>query len=752
MVLGGFIVLVDDVDAADYDQDLGQKWSYSVQFVYTGSNANSIEWDFGDGTVVSSEDSSANWNPMHTYSEKGVYYITQTVGNTNGTTTFVCKIEIMGYPTVTLVHNNGSEDTVTEQSNYGVPAVQPEDPVNGTADFTGWYTDAECTQAYDWSSNVTAPITLYAGWSSETVTHTVSFDSGVSSQTVVDGSTATEPEVPVKDGYVFVQWTLDGQAYDFDTPVTQDISLVAEWTEISSVAQDLGQKWSYTIQFVFTGSNAQSIVWDFGDGSTSTEWNPAHQYAEKGVYYVKQTITNSNADIVTYYKVEVMGFPYITLVYNNGQENGTIQQDAYSVPATQPQDPVYDGNTFEGWFTDAGCTQAYDWSTGITVPITLYAKWSVEIVTHTVTFDSGVASQTIVHGQKATVPTEPTKAGYTFVQWILDGAAYDFDTPVTQDISLVAEWQILTFTVSFDFGVASQTIEYGKKATVPTQPTKAGHTFVQWTLNGSAYDFDTPVTSDISLTAQWQVNTYTVSFDSGVSSQTVEYGQKAVKPSDPSKSGYTFIQWTLNGEAYDFNAPVTGDISLVAQWSKDSDPTTYYRVTFDSDGGSSVSPRYVQKGYTMSAPIKPTKEGHTFDGWYLGDEPFDFNTPITSDITLKAHWKLNEYTVSFDSDVPSQKVQHGQTATEPAEPSKEGHTFDGWYLGDDLYDFGTPVTQDILLTAHWTAVDPGEGPGGSDEPGEDDGEKDLEEAFTRFLIVSFVAVLIGLVAFAIVRL
>lgn len=249
MVLGGFIVLVDDVDAADYDQNLGQQWSYSVQFVYTGSNANSIEWDFGDGTVVSSTESSANWNPSHTYYEKGVYYITQTVSNSNGTSTYVCKIEIMGYPTVTLVYNNGSEDTVTEQSNYGVPAVQPEDPVNGTAGFTGWYTDAECTRVYDWSSNVTAPITLYAGWSSETVTHTVSFDSGVPSQTVVDGSTATEPEAPSKDGHVFVRWTLDGQAYDFDTPVTQDILLVAEWQILSfTVSFDSGVA-SQTIEY-----------------------------------------------------------------------------------------------------------------------------------------------------------------------------------------------------------------------------------------------------------------------------------------------------------------------------------------------------------------------------------------------------------------------------------------------------------------------------------------------------------------------
>ena len=154
--------------------------------------------------------------------------------------------------------------------------------------------------------------------------------------------------------------------------VMMDVSS-AETTE-----QDLGQKWSYTIQFVFTGDNAESIEWDFGDGTTSTEWNPAHTYSEKGIYHVKQTVTNPNGSVETLYKVEVMGFPYVTLVYNNGQDNGTVQQSAYNVTAQRPADPVRDGYDFTGWFADDKCTQEFDWdNTKITEPVTVYAGWQV---------------------------------------------------------------------------------------------------------------------------------------------------------------------------------------------------------------------------------------------------------------------------------------------------------------------------------------------------------------------------------------
>ena len=140
--------------------------------------------------------------------------------------------------------------------------------------------------------------------------------------------------------------------------------------------KDLGSFWSYTVQFIFDGSDAQTISWDFGDGSEpSTEFNPRHEFPAKGVYIVTQTTSNTEGETVEHYRLEIKGFPYITLVYNNGSEDGTIQQDAYNVPATEPSAPVKDGSAFRGWYTDNGCTEPYDWSKGVTEPITLYAGW-----------------------------------------------------------------------------------------------------------------------------------------------------------------------------------------------------------------------------------------------------------------------------------------------------------------------------------------------------------------------------------------
>ncbi len=133
---------------------------------------------------------------------------------------------------------------------------------------------------------------------------------------------------------------------------------------------------------------------------------------------------------------------------------------------------------------------------------------------YTVTFDaaggSSVASQTVTKGQTATQPTAPTKAGYVFKGWTLNGAAYNFATPVTGNVTLVASWEEnapTTYTVTFDAAggssVASQTVTEGGVATEPTAPTKAGYVFKGWTLNGAAYNFATVVTGNITLVASW---------------------------------------------------------------------------------------------------------------------------------------------------------------------------------------------------------------------------------------------------------
>ena len=112
-------------------------------------------------------------------------------------------------------------------------------------------------------------------------------------------------------------------------------------------------------------------------------------------------------------------------------------------------------------------------------------------------------------------------------------------------------------------------------------------------------------------------------------------------------------------------------------------PATTYTVTFDSLGGTIVEPRTVKDGKTATRPADPTREGWTFVGWTLDGEPYDFATPVTRDLTLKARWSEITpvtpvvYTVTFDTGVGGdriapQSVTDGKTATRPADPTREG--------------------------------------------------------------------------------
>lgn len=201
------------------------------------------------------------------------------------------------------------------------------------------------------------------------------------------------------------------------------------------------------------------------------------------------------------------------------------------------------------------------------------------VETATVTFDAQGGepvpeAQTVVLGGVASKPADPTKDGFQFDQWMLDGQPYVFGTPVTQDITLVANW-IPIYTVTFNANGGSPTpvaqqVLSGQTATQPTAPTRSNYAFKGWLLNNQAYNFSTPVTSNITLTASWNP-IYTVTFNTDGGSpvpavQHVENGQKATQPTNPSKDTCTFQQWTLNGNAYNFNTAVTGNITLVAEY------------------------------------------------------------------------------------------------------------------------------------------------------------------------------------------
>jgi uncharacterized repeat protein (TIGR02543 family) len=248
-------------------------------------------------------------------------------------------------------------------------------------------------------------------------------------------------------------------------------------------------------------------------------------------------------------------------------------------------------------------------------------------------------------------------------------------------------------------------VQWGTKATEPeVEPTLYDHTFKGWYIGENEFDFDTLIYANTTITAVYQEN-LVVTFDSAggtaVAPISVLEGETIIQPTSPTKSGYTFNAWTLSGETFDFRDPITDDITLVATWLEN------FTVTFNSDGGSSVSAQEIADGNTATAPTAPTKDGYTFNEWYDGETLFNFTTPITSDITLTAHW-LENFTVTFDSqggsEVTAQEVADGSTATEPTpDPTKEANTFLYWSLTAEGTEFAftTPITADTTLYAIW---------------------------------------------------
>lgn len=221
----------------------------------------------------------------------------------------------------------------------------------------------------------------------------------------------------------------------------------------------------------------------------------------------------------------------------------------------------------------------------------------------------------------------------------------------------------------------------------------------------------------------WQIKTqgrvhvteeYTVTFNAyggfpTPDEQHVKSGEKAVLPVAPTLKGYTFAFWYLgedeqNATAYDFDTPVTGDITLTAKWNINK-----YTVTFNSYGGTPVPPaQEVEYGLTATEPATaPTKTGYTFDGWYLGDEKYDFSDAVEQNITLYANWEKNIYTVTYTDGVDGEEVFADQTYRVPFEdttpafkgnPTRDGYVFDGWKPA-----FSDTVTGNVTYVAQWTA-------------------------------------------------
>ena len=209
---------------------------------------------------------------------------------------------------------------------------------------------------------------------------------------------------------------------------------------------------------------------------------------------------------------------------------------------------------------------------------------------------------------------------------------------------------------------ATQQVTDGQCATVPTEPQVSGQRFIGWYNGNAAYDFTTPVTGDLRLTAAFEPippAVYTVTFIANGqthATQQVTDGQRATVPTEPQVSGQRFIGWYEGGAVYDFTTPVTGDLRLTAAF--EPIPPAVYTVTFIANGQTHAT-QQVTDGQCATPPAEPELEDHRFVGWYSGNAGFDFATPVTGDLTLTAHFEstgtpeelLNNFTLTRQNGV-----------------------------------------------------------------------------------------------------
>ena len=177
------------------------------------------------------------------------------------------------------------------------------------------------------------------------------------------------------------------------------------------------------------------------------------------------------------------------------------------------------------------------------------------------------------------------------------------------------------------------------------EPTKENYTFAGWYNGNEKFDFTTVPIGDVTLTAKWDINQYTVKFVSehgSFADQTIEHGEtiKTDKLIIPTVEGFTFDGWYADENRtieFDFTKPITGDTKVYAKWTAND-----YEVRFITEHGDAPASQNVKYNGTASDPGKLTAEGYTFIGWYADETyktKFDFRTPITGDTKVYAKWE-----------------------------------------------------------------------------------------------------------------
>ena len=626
---------------------------------------------------------------------------------------YTAVFEINSYD-VTFYDEDGTTVIDSQSVDYNEYATAPADLTKTGYTFKGWTTDGGATTASKATIDATQ-VTVNVEYTAvfEINSYDVTFydEDGTTvldSQSVDYNEYATAPTDPSKTGYTFKGWTTDGGA-TLLSKATIDATQVTANVEYTAVFEINSYDVTFYKEDGTTGIDSQSV--DYNEYATAPADLTKTGYTFKGwttdggaTLLSKATIdaTQVTANVEYTAVFEINSYD---VTYNEGT-NGTLvrsssEQVSYNqTPANVPDITPDNGYVFLGWLkngTGSLLTKQQVDDMVIDADTTFTAQYQqIEYVITFIIPGNGSSSDQMIfiglhYGDTfPTIPGVAADTGYTFSGWSPNLTVQP--QTVTGSAVYVAQITQDQYTVTFvDYDGAllgADVVTYGGSATAPSDPTREGYTFTGWS---PSYD---NVTGDLTVTAQYAINTYTVRFfeQDGITqigeTQTINWGTAATFETAPAITGYAFDEWGLTGDDATVATSlrnVRENIDAVASYIENG-----YTVTFVDYDGTVLGTDGVTYGGSAVAPDDPEREGYTFTGW---DVPFN---NVTANITVTAEYTINTYTVTFvDYDgtvIDTQTVDWNTGATAPDDPEREGYEFTEWDVPFDTITADTTVT------------------------------------------------------------
>ncbi len=601
----------------------------------------------------------------------------------------------------------GTEYSTLEDVLFGTSITLPTPSKTGFY-FAGWYIDDTINGLqFTNSTPVTSDLILYARWELRPfiVTFLDKDDEVIKEQFVLYGGTASLLVNPTKVGYTFVGWnhSLDNITQDIilspifeaNTNTTYNVQYYLQ--SIDGLTFELFE----TISYIGTSDETASAFIKAYDGFDFDDTN------ENNI--LESTVNPDGSLVLTvYYLRHILEINF----YDFNDELLESKNVLFGSNVVPPSAPDVSGYTFDTW--DASLlnitenTDVYPIYVANTYHLTLDVNSGNEIENDTLE---------IIYHSNINGLSIPTRDGYTFVDWkdqedntYQNGDVYS----VASDLTLYANWLANDATYTVNHYKENQDGTYtlfesetldGATDLIVSVVLKA---YVGYVYNENHEDNmdEGIVTNDNSLvlSVYYALEMFTVNFvdhnDTLIDSQAVKYLNDALAPDNPTRTGYTFIEWDTAFKA------VTTDLIVKAVYQMNT-----YTLTFDTDGGNSISSITADFNSVIDLPI-PVKEYHNFTGWLLNDQLVT-ELYLTENLTVTATWQLKDYFIHLNTsdgdELEDIIVQYGTVVSELPTPTRLDYTFDGWTLD------GNPVVlpytflgnADIEFVAVWIGLSSG---------------------------------------------